>query len=118
MVWFLRINEPTGNAVSMDEALTLQEARAILRRAVEKAKEVEWISAFVVVDVGGNLISMSKVDGAPAGAAAAARSKAYLAAVTCKKSQPFADRMDAHPTRDAAYQSLLSRPVFHGTCAH
>ena len=98
----------------MDQTLTLKEARAILKRAVEKAKEVEWISTYVVVDVGGNVISMSKVDGAPAGAAAAARSKAYLAAVTCKKSLPFAERMDAHPTRFDAYQRLLSRPVFPG----
>lgn len=98
----------------MDQTLTLEEARAILSRAVQKAKEVQWISTFVVVDVGGNLISMSKVDGAPAGSTSTARSKAYLAAVTGKKSQLFAQRMDAHPSRFSAYQSLLSHPVFPG----
>ena len=66
----------------MSAKLTLREAREIIKRALEKGREVGWISAYAVVDEGGNVISMSRADGAPAAAAVTARSKAYLAAVT------------------------------------
>lgn len=98
----------------MNAKLTLEEARAIIARAVEKSTEVQWISTYAVVDEGGNVMSMSRVDGAPASAATLSRSKAYLAAVTGRKTQPFSDRMDAHPVRFAAYQGLLPRPLFPG----
>ena len=38
----------------MSARLTLDEARAIIGRAVEKGSEVQWISAYAVVDEGGN----------------------------------------------------------------
>ena len=98
----------------MSATLTLNEAREILRRAVEKAKEVAWISAYAVVDEGGNVIAISRMDEAPAAAAALARSKAYLAAVTGRNSASFSARMDAHPVRFDGYQSILPRPLFPG----
>ncbi len=98
----------------MSEKLTLQEAREILKRAVEKAVEVGWISAYAVVDEGGNLMSISRVDGAPPAAAALARSKAYLAAVTGRPTMGFSARMDEHPVRFAGYESLLPRGLFPG----
>ena len=94
--------------------LTLDEARDIIRRAVEKSREVQWISAYAVVDEGGNVVSISRMDGAPAAAAPVARSKAYLAAVTCRMTLPYAERMDAHPLRFAGYQANLPRPLFPG----
>jgi uncharacterized protein GlcG (DUF336 family) len=54
------------------------------------------------------------VDGAPAAAAGLSRSKAFLAAVTCRKTLPFSERMDEHPIRFAGYQSILPRPLFPG----
>ena len=98
----------------MSEKLTLQEAREILKRAVEKAEEVGWVSAYAVVDEGGNVIAISRVDGAPAAAALMARSKAYLAAMIGRHTLPFSDRMDAHPVRFDGYQSILPRPLFPG----
>ncbi len=98
----------------MGVKLTLREAREILERAVEKAEEVGWISAFAVTDVGGNVISISRVDGAPAAAAPLARSKAYLTAVMTRQSLPFSERMDAHPARFDGYQNILPRPLFPG----
>jgi glc operon protein GlcG len=98
----------------MSEKLTLEEARAIVKRAVEKSLEVQWISAYVVVDEGGNLMSVSRVDGAPAAAVDIARSKAYIAAVTCRNTMAFADRMGAHPVRFAGFQSVLPQPLFPG----
>jgi uncharacterized protein GlcG (DUF336 family) len=98
----------------MTEKLMLADARAILRRAIEKGAEVDWISTHAVVDEGGNVISMSRADGAPSGAAPLARAKAYLAAVTGRPTILFANRMDAHPLRFHGYQAILSRPLFPG----
>jgi len=98
----------------MTAKLTLQEAREIIRRAIEKGREVDWISTHAVVDEGGNLIYLSRADGAPQGAAPVARAKAYLAAVTGRPTVLFANRMDAHPLRYFGYRAILSRPVFPG----
>jgi glc operon protein GlcG len=98
----------------MSDKLTLADARRIIKRAVDKGKEVDWISTHAVVDEGGNVISMSRADGAPSGAAALARSKAYLAAVSGRPTVLFADRMDAHPLRFHGYQAVLPRPIFPG----
>jgi uncharacterized protein GlcG (DUF336 family) len=98
----------------MGDKLTLKDARAIIRRAIDKGKEVDWISTHAVCDEGGNLISLSRADGAPQGAAPVARAKAYLAAVTGRPTVLFANRMDAHPLRYFGYRAILSRPVFPG----
>lgn len=94
--------------------LSLEEARAILRRAVEKAAEVDWISTYVVVDEGGNLISMSRMDGAPPGGAATARAKAYLSAMIGGPTGSFSARMHNFPERYAAYQTIFPRATFPG----
>jgi glc operon protein GlcG len=98
----------------MTEKLTLADARAILKRAVEKGKEVDWISTHAVVDEGGNVISMSRADGAPSGSAPLARAKAYLAAVSGRPTLLFAERMDQHPLRFHGYQAILPRAIFPG----
>lgn len=98
----------------MSGKLTLQEAREILARAVEKSREVQWISAYAVADAGGNIISISRLDGAPAAAVPLARSKAYLAALTGKTSMPFEQDVETHPVRFHGYQSILPKPVFGG----
>jgi uncharacterized protein GlcG (DUF336 family) len=94
--------------------LTLREAREIIARAVDKSLEVDWISAYAVADEGGNLISISRLDGAPAAAVPLARSKAYLAALTGKTSMPFEHDVETHPVRFHGWQSVMSKPVFGG----
>jgi uncharacterized protein GlcG (DUF336 family) len=96
------------------KGLSLDDARAIIRRAVEKGREVDWISTHAVCDEGGNVISISRADGAPSGAALPARAKAYLAAVTGRPTVLFANRMDAHPLRYHGYKVILPRAVFPG----
>jgi uncharacterized protein GlcG (DUF336 family) len=98
----------------MTVRLTLEDARGIIRRAIEKGTQVDWVSTHAVVDEGGNVISISRADGAPSGAAPLARAKAYLAAVTGRPTLLFANRMDAHPLRYHGYRAILSRPVFPG----
>jgi uncharacterized protein GlcG (DUF336 family) len=94
--------------------MTLEEARAIIGRAVEKSREVQWISAYAVADEGGNIISISRLDGAPAAAVPLARSKAYLAALTGTTSLPFERDVETHPVRFHGYQSVLPKPLFGG----
>jgi uncharacterized protein GlcG (DUF336 family) len=94
--------------------MTLEEARQILKRAVEKSYEVEWISAYAITDAGGNLVSISRCDGAPAAAVALARSKAYFAALTGKTSQPFEHDVEKHPVRFHGWQDVLPKPLFGG----
>lgn len=98
----------------MSAKLTLQEARDIVARAVEKSLEVDWISAYAVADEGGNIMSISRLDGAPAAAVPLARSKAYLAALTGKISMPFEHDVETHPVRFHGWQSVLPKPVFGG----
>ena len=94
--------------------MTLREAREIIGRAVEKSLEVDWISAYAVADAGGNVVSISRLDGAPAAAVPLARSKAYLAALTGKTSMPFEQDVETHPVRFHGWQSVLPKPVFGG----
>lgn len=98
----------------MSEKLTLREAREIIARAVEKSVEVDWISAYAVADEGGNIISISRLDGAPAAAVPLARSKAYLAGLTGKTSMPFEHDVETHPVRFHGWQSVLPKPLFGG----
>lgn len=98
----------------MHAKLTLSEAKTILDRAVAKAVEVGWISAYAVVDEGGNLMALARVDGAPPGAAPLAWAKAYLAAVTGEMSMGFGTRMHVYMERFLAYQQILPRPIFPG----
>ena len=98
----------------MTARMTLEEARAIIARAVEKSVEVDWISAYAVTDEGGNIVSLSRLDGAPAAAVPLARSKAYLAALTGTTSLPFERDVETHPARFHGYQSVLPKPLFGG----
>jgi len=68
----------------------------------------------VVVDEGGNIISISRMEHAPPAGIGVSRAKAYLAAVTQVPTAGFSTRMDAHPTRFAAYQEILSEKPFPG----
>lgn len=103
-----------GDNKSMESKLTLAEARRILDRALEKGLEVGWISAYVIVDQGGNLISLSRLDGAPTSAAWVSWAKAYLVAVTSENSMVFGNRMHAQPEKYFAYRSILRRDIFPG----
>jgi uncharacterized protein GlcG (DUF336 family) len=94
--------------------LTLTEARAIIARAMEKAAEFKLSGAFVVVDEGGNVLSLSRMEGAPPSSVDVAKAKAYVAAVTQMPTDPFARRMDAHPVRFSAYQEVLAGKPFPG----
>lgn len=94
--------------------LTLAEAREMIDRAVSKATEYLQNGSFAVVDAAGNVVSISKMDDAPAAAADVARAKATLAAIMQSPTNTFADRMDQHPVRYMAYLRMLREDTFPG----
>jgi uncharacterized protein GlcG (DUF336 family) len=98
----------------MSGALTLEEAKEIIDRAIEKATELGRIESFVVVDEGGHVLSASCMDGAPPGSVPVARAKAYLVAMLKAPTAPFGDRMHVHLERFHAWQALLPEPIFPG----
>jgi uncharacterized protein GlcG (DUF336 family) len=66
--------------VPIPAELSLNRARALIVRAVDKAQDIGMRGAIVVVGVSGTLISASRMDRGGAGAIARARSKAWIAA--------------------------------------
>jgi uncharacterized protein GlcG (DUF336 family) len=60
--------------------LTLDEARAMIERGVAKARELGQAGAIAVVDAGGNVVSISRMDDGPVASIAVSTAKAYLAA--------------------------------------
>jgi uncharacterized protein GlcG (DUF336 family) len=94
--------------------LTLAEARAIIDRAIEKARELNRAGTFVVVDAGGNVVSISRMEGGPAVGVGVSRAKAYLAAVTQGETGNFSARMEEHMARYEGYQRVTPYDIFPG----
>ncbi|HZU05303.1 MAG TPA: heme-binding protein [Chloroflexota bacterium] len=94
--------------------LTLAEARALIDRAVAKAREFGVAGTFVVVDAGGNVVSISRMEGAPAAGVAISRAKAYLAAVSQAPTARWAKMWNSRPIMYLAYQRNLPQPLFPG----
>ena len=94
--------------------LTLAEARAMIDRGVQLAGELKLAGAVAVVDAAGNVVSISRMEGAPPSSAGVARAKAFLAASMQQPTMTFSDRMDQHPVRFAAYSNILRDAAFPG----
>jgi uncharacterized protein GlcG (DUF336 family) len=94
--------------------LTLEEARAMIDRALAKAAELNQAGAFAVVDAGGNVVSISRMDGSPAQSVHVARAKAYGAAVNGRPTAMVASRWQERPTVFGSLQTLLPGKLFPG----
>lgn len=62
-------------------SLCLTEARALLRRAIDKAEDLSQAGTYVLVDGGGNIVTASRMDGAGQLSFYVSRAKAYAAAI-------------------------------------
>ena len=91
----------------MPPAITLTEAKEMIKRAVQKGAEVGWISAYAVVDEGGNVIAMARADGAPGTAMSLAKAKALASARTKAPTKSFAERM----RKPASHVAVLQHPL-------
>jgi len=88
--------------------LTHEEGRRYIDRALAKARELRQCGSFAVVDAAGNVVSISKMDGAPAASSGVARAKAFVAAVMQQRTLQFTERMNAAPERFAAYRDIFA----------
>ena len=98
----------------MPPRISLAEAKEMIRRAMQKGSELGWISAYAVVDEGGNVIAQARADGAPGTAMTLARAKALAAARTKAPTKAFAERMRAQPAMWQSYNTLFVGTMFPG----
>jgi glc operon protein GlcG len=72
-------------------ALTLEAAKRIAAAAQAEAAKNRWTMVICVVDDGGHLIYLERMDGAPAGSVRVARDKAATAALFKRPTKVFED---------------------------
>ena len=94
--------------------LTLVEARAMIDRAVEKARELRQAGAIVIVDAGGNTVTISRMDDAPVSSIQVSRAKAYVAAVQGRPTTAMAATARERPEIFSAFQHILPHQPFPG----
>lgn len=71
--------------------ITLDRAKAVIDAAVAEAKKRDWKLIVAVVDSGGNLVSMQRMDGAQLASIAIAEHKARAAATFRRETKAFED---------------------------
>jgi len=101
-------------AVAVRTKLTLADARAFIDRAVDKTREFGRSACFVVMDSGGNIVSLSALEGTPVTGVSLARAKAYLAAVDLGPSIRRAGRWGDGSIIYDGFKENLRRPIFPG----
>jgi len=94
--------------------VTLQEARAMLDRGVAKARELRQAGAIVIVDAGGNVVSISRIDDGPVSSIQISKAKAYAAAVQGRPTAALATTAHDRPEIFSAFQHILPRQPFPG----
>lgn len=100
--------------MALETDLTLAEARGYIDRALAKARELKQAGAFVVLDAGGNVVSISRIgEGSPA-SVWVSRGKAYVAAVQRAPSARNAANWRENPIIFSAFQRLMHDEIFPG----
>jgi len=94
--------------------LTLAEARAMIGRGVDKARELNQAGAIVVVDAGGNVVSISRMDDGPVASIHVSKAKAYVAAVQGQPTARMAVTAHDRPEIYSAFQHILPKQPFPG----
>lgn len=88
--------------------LTADDVKKILAAAEAEALANKWAVSIAVVDDGGHLLGLLRLDGAPAISAHIAPSKAHTAALGRRESKIYEDVVNNGRT------SFLSVPTIHG----
>jgi uncharacterized protein GlcG (DUF336 family) len=100
--------------MTQEADLTLAEARALIDRALAKARELKQAGAFAVLDAGGNVVSISRMGEASPASAWVSRGKAYVAAVQRAPSARNAANWRENPIIFSAFQRLMHDEIFPG----
>ncbi len=93
--------------------LTLTEARAIMDRAIEKTRRFKLAGAIVVMDLGANVVCLSRMGTAPT-TIWIARAKAYLTAAKRRPLTETSVRMHDRPFNNGNWQRMAQEPIFPG----
>jgi uncharacterized protein GlcG (DUF336 family) len=96
------------NAMKTRPALTAADARSIAAAAEAEALSNRWAVSIAVVDDGGHLLWLQRLDGAPPISAEIAPSKARTAALGRRESKVYEDMINQGRV------SFLSAPALHG----
>lgn len=75
--------------------ITLQQARTVSAAAAAEAARHDWRAAIAIVDAGGQLVSLDRLDGAQFGSAEIARQKAWSAVAFKRPTKAFQDMLEA-----------------------
>ena len=88
--------------------LELSDVNAMLAAAQDEALKNNWAVTIAIVDDGGHLLGLRRLDGAPAISAHIAPAKAHTAALGRRESKVYEDVINGGRT------SFLSAPVVQG----
>jgi len=73
--------------------ITLEQAKKVVAGAEAEAKKNNWNVVIAVLDSGGNLVMLQRLDGAPLGSIEVAREKAYSAVAFRRPTKAFEDAL-------------------------
>lgn len=90
------------------KVLTAEDVQKIGQAAAAEAKKNNWAVTIAIVDDGGHLLSLQRLDGAPPISAYIGPEKARTAALGRRESKVYEDMINGGRT------SFLSAPVLHG----
>lgn len=96
----------------MSLSQTLDEARVLIARGLEKAADLHLVGAIAVVDAGGNVVSTSRMDGGSAASVYVARAKAATAAVLGRPTAMLTGGAADSAELAAELGALLPRKLF------
>jgi len=88
--------------------LELADVKAIAAAAEAEAQKNQWAVTIAIVDDGGHLLWLQRLDGAPAMSSHIAPAKAHTAALGRRESEVYEDVINQGRT------SFLSAPAIHG----
>ncbi|HEY3118629.1 MAG TPA: heme-binding protein, partial [Chloroflexota bacterium] len=98
---------------SIQPDLTLSEARSMMNRAVEKTRRFKLAGATAIMDLGANMVCLSRMGTAPA-TVWIARGKAYLTAARRIPLTQTSARWHERPFNNPNWQRMAQEPVFPG----
>jgi glc operon protein GlcG len=89
-------------------SLELSDVTAMMAAAQAEAARNNWAVTIAIVDAGGHLLGLQRLDGAPPISAHIAPAKAHTAALGCRESKVYEDVINGGRT------SFLSVPLMQG----
>ena len=100
--------------LTTDMAITLEEAQKLIQKAHEKAAQLGVRVTAAVVDVGGHLIALGRMDGAPPISPKIAEAKAVAAALFLRDGASLLQTAQDRPVFYSAAERLAGAPIVPG----